>query len=344
MEITGGRVRLKLRLLLIIVGYVLVLAACGKASQEDVVSKAHEKWNDTKGYEIEATMEVRTGVEPRTYDVTVWHTKPDFYRVTVQEQGEDVTQMIVRNEEGVFVVTPALQKSYKFQSDWPKGNSQAYLIGGLAEDLKEDKAATMTEQENVYVFEVATRNHEKTALPIEQIEIDKKTMLPTRVVLLNEALEEKVVVTFQKVTLNTKRQAAEYAVEKFSEKEEKIATSADIVDKDFSTYYPLLNWEHTKLVDEKKLAINNDQAQRVILTFEGEKPFTLFQQPASASTSLVPVMSPGDPADLGYTIGAVTDHSISWEKDGISFFIASTQLSREEMMEVAMTVSMGAEK
>ena len=202
---------LKLRMLLLLIGYVLILTACGKASQEDVVDKAHEKWNDTKGYEIEATMEVRTGAEPRTYDVVVWHTKPDFYRVTVKEQGEDVTQMIVRNEEGVFVVTPALQKSYKFQSDWPKGNSQAYLIGGLAEDLKEDKTATMTEQEDAYLFEVATRNHEKTALPIEQIEINKKTMLPTRVSLLNEALEEKVVVTFNEVKLGTKRQASEYA-------------------------------------------------------------------------------------------------------------------------------------
>jgi outer membrane lipoprotein-sorting protein len=335
---------LKLRMLLLLIGYVLILTACGKASQEDVVDKAHEKWNDTKGYEIEATMEVRTGAEPRTYDVVVWHTKPDFYRVTVKEQGEDVTQMIVRNEEGVFVVTPALQKSYKFQSDWPKGNSQAYLIGGLAEDLKEDKTATMTEQEDAYLFEVATRNHEKTALPIEQIEINKKTMLPTRVSLLNEALEEKVVVTFNEVKLGTKRQASEYAVEKFSEKEEKLATTADIVQKDFSTYYPTLNWTHTKLVDEKNLLADNNETKRVILTFEGEKPFTLFQQPALTTKSVVPVMSPGDLADLGDTIGAITDHSISWEKDGISFFIASTQLSREEMIEVAMTVSVGSEK
>lgn len=334
---------LKLRMLLLLM-YVLVLTACGKASQEDVVDKAHEKWNDTKGYEIQATMEVRTGTEPRTYDVVVWHTKPDFYRVTVKEQGEEVTQMIVRNEEGVFVVTPALQKSYKFQSDWPKGNSQAYLIGGLAEDLKEDETATMTEQEDAYLFEVATRNHEKTALPIEQIEINKKTMLPTRVSLLNEALEEKVVVTFDEVTLGTKRQASEYAVEKFSEKEEKLATTADIVKKDFQTYYPILNWTHTKLVDEKKFSEDDNEAQRVILTFEGEKSFTLFQQPALTTASLVPVTSPGDLADLGDTIGAVTDHSISWEKDGISFFIASTQLSREEMMEVAMTVSVSSEK
>lgn len=330
--------------MLLLLVSLFVLTACGKASQEEIVDEAHEKWNDKRGYEIEATMEVRTGTEPRTYDVVVWHTKPDFYRVTVKEQGADVTQMIVRNEEGVFVVTPALQKSYKFQSDWPKGNSQAYLIGGLADDLKEDGAATMTEQEGAYLFEVATRNHDKTALPIEQIEIDKKTMLPTRVSLLNEALEEKVVVTFSKVELGTKRQASEYAVEKFSEKEEKIATTTDIVKKDFSTYYPMLNWTHTKLADEKKLSLDNNNTQRIILTFEGEKPFTLFQQPAFMTNSIVPVMSSGDPADLGHTIGAITDHSISWEKDGLSFFMASTKLSREEMMEVAMTVSADAKK
>lgn len=314
-----------------------MLTACGKSSQEDIVSKANEKWSEAKGYEVEATMEVRTGTEPRTYDVTVWHTKPDFYRVTVKEQGDDVTQMIVRNEEGVFVVTPALRKSYKFQNDWPKGNSQAYLIGGLAEDLAADDTATMTEQEDTYLFEVATRNHEKTALPLQHVTIDKKTMLPTRVSLLDEALEEKVIVTFTNVTLGTKRTAAEYAVEKFSEKEEKLATSADIVNKDFSTYYPELNWTHTKLADEQTLSV--DDTKRVILTFEGEKPFTLLQQSVTPTESMVPVFSPGDLADLGYTIGAITDHSISWEKDGVAFFIASTQLSREEMMEVAMTVT-----
>ena len=76
---------------------MFVLVACGEASQEDVVEKVSEKWNKA-GYDLQASMEVKTGGEPRLYDVTVWHTKPDFYRVTVKEQGEDVTQMIVRNE------------------------------------------------------------------------------------------------------------------------------------------------------------------------------------------------------------------------------------------------------
>ena len=78
-----------------------------------------------------------------------------------------------------------------------------------------------------------------------------------------------------------------------------------------------------------------------MLTYEGDKAFTVMQQPAIKGTSMLPVTSPGDPVDLGFTIGAITDTSISWEKDGVAFFVASSKLTREEMIEVAgsMTIS-----
>ena len=100
---------------------------------------------DAKGYELEAEMSIMTGEEPRVYGVEVWHTKPDFYRVQVSDTNAENTQMIIRNTEGVFVVTPALNKTYKFQSKWPTENSQAYLIGSLANDIKKDKNVTATE-------------------------------------------------------------------------------------------------------------------------------------------------------------------------------------------------------
>ena len=91
-------------------------------------------------------------------------------------------------------------------------------------------------------------------------------------------------------------------------------------------------------------SVQEDGVERVILTFEGDKAYTLMQQPASSSNSVLPVFAPGDLADLGFTIGAITDNSISWEKDGVSFFIASTKLTREEMMEVAASMSAGKMK
>ena len=146
-------------------------------------------------------MSILTGEEPRVYGVEVWHTKPDFYRVQVTDTNAENTQMIVRNTEGVFVVTPALNKTYKFQSKWPTENSQAYLIGSLASDIKKDKTATFKEEGDNYVFETKTSNNHKNMLPYQKIYINKKTLLPTDVSILNENKEEQIHIKFKKVSL-----------------------------------------------------------------------------------------------------------------------------------------------
>lgn len=327
---------------------VLVLAACGGNSQEDVLKDLNNKWTEAKGYELDATMEIKTGSEPRVYDVNVWHTQPDFYRVKVTQQGEDVTQMIIRNNDGVFVVTPSLRKTYKFQSEWPKQNSQPYLIGALAEDLMSDENLIMEEDEKNYIFTAATRNNHKSIMPTQKITVDKKTQLPTSISVLNEAEEEQIVISFKNIDLTKQHGESEYAVEQFTEEDNKAEAPEDesqsqIENQEFQTYYPELQWDHTTLVDEQTITENG--VNRVILTFEGEKAFTLMQQPVTYDDeSTLPVFAPGDPADLGFTIGAITDNSISWESDGVSFFLASSSLTKEEMIEVASSVTAGSMK
>ena len=322
---------------------ILVLAACGGDSEEDILKDLNSKWTEVKGYELDATMEIKTGSEPRVYDVNVWHTQPDLYRVKVTQQGEDVTQMIVRNKDGVFVVTPSLRKTYKFQSEWPKQNSQPYLIGALAEDLASDENLVMEEDEKNYIFTAATRNNHKSIMPTQKITVDKKTQLPTSISVLDEAEEEQIVITFKNIDLTKQHGESEYAVEQFTEEDNKAAVAPETENQDFQTYYPELPWDHTTLVDEQ--IVTEDDIERVILTFEGEKAFTLMQQPITYDEeSTLPVFAPGDPADLGFTIGAITDNSISWESDGVSFFLASSSLTKEEMIEVASSVTAGSMK
>ena len=110
--------------LLLLLVLSVVLVACGEKSQEDIVSEVNKTWADSD-YELTATMEVKDGETPRLYDVMVWHTKPEFYRVEIKEKDSEVSQYIIKNEDGVFLVTPSNQKTYKFQSDWLKKNSQS---------------------------------------------------------------------------------------------------------------------------------------------------------------------------------------------------------------------------
>lgn len=325
----------------VLVMMILVLSACGTASKEDVLKKLTNKWVDAKGYELTAEMTILTGQEPRVYGVEVWHTKPDFYRVKVSDANAENTQMIVRNTEGVFVVTPALNKTYKFQSNWPTENSQAYLIGSLAQDIKKDKSSTFKEEGNKYVFETKTNNNHKNMLPTQKIYIDKKTLLPTNVSIFNENKEEQIHIKFKQVSLGKTRAAGEYKIDQSSAalgNTGKVEASADMDSPEFETHYPMLKWDNVHNIDEKVLKVEDDK--RVVLTYSGEKEFTIIQKLANQSTSsTIPVFAPGDPVDLGVAIGAITDQSLTWEQDGMSFFIASSSLTREEMIEVAASMT-----
>ena len=327
-------------LLLVVVAIALV--ACGTPSKEDVSKKLSDKWNDAKGYELQATMEIKTGSEPRLYDVDVWHTKPDFYRVHVTQDGKDDSQMIVRNEEGVFVVTPSLGKTYKFQSDWPAQNSQAYLIGALSEDINADANATMTEEDDAYVFETVTRNNHRKVLPTQKIHVNKKTSLPIYVSVLDENNEEQIRITFNKITLGTERKAADYAVELTNEESTPAKEEGTDKDAGFESYYPDIDWNEVTLLDEE--SVSSESGPRVFMTFGGEKEFTIVQERATLPEHKLPVSMEGDPVDLGFTVAAITDKSIRWESEGISFFVASETLTQDELIEVATSMTSGEGK
>ncbi|GKV67212.1 MULTISPECIES: LolA family protein [Sporosarcina] len=332
-------------LLVMVAAFLLVLGGCGKPSKEDVMKKLSNKWNETKGYELQASMEIKTGAEPRVYDVEVWHTKPEFYKVNVTQTGNEDSQMIVRNEEGVFVITPSLGKTYKFQSDWPAQNSQGYLIGTLAEDIKADKEAVMEEKDKEYVFKTATRNNHKKLLPSQKIHIDKKTLLPTKVTIQDETGEEKISIKFAKISLGVEHKVADYAVEMEQPKAENDQADADEEEKaaetddktGYQTYYPAVNWEGSTLSDEQ--VITTDSGQRILMTFSGEKEFLVIQEPAEKPMNQLAVSVEGDPVDLGFAVAALTDQSIHWEMNGVSFFVASETLSKEELITVANSMT-----
>lgn len=320
-----------------LVAIMALLAACGSPSKENVMKKLSGKWNEAEGYELQATMEIKTGSEPRMYDVTVWHTKPDFYKVNVTQGGTEDSQMIVRNEEGVFVITPSLGKTYKFQSDWPTQNSMPYLIGTLSDDIKADKNSTMVEKDKTYVFETASRNNHKKVLPTQQIHVDKKTLLPKYVSVMDENNEEKIRVTFKKIALGVEHKASDYDVKMEDiQKEKKPQSTEDGDETGLKKYYPNLSWEGTVL-EESTVDVEN--GTRSFMTFGGgDKEFVVVQEPAETPEMQMEVSVEGDPVDLGFAVAALTDNSIRWEQNGVSFFVASSTLSPEELIEVASSM------
>ncbi|MBB6447667.1 LolA family protein [Bacillus benzoevorans] len=333
----------RLFMLLALLLAVLLLAACGEKSQTDVVKTLEGKLDKLAGYKVKAKMTLQMGSEPHTYDVEIWHKRPDFYRVDLKNAQKDQSQMILRNDEGVFVLTPALNKSFKFQSDWPQNSSQAYLFESLAMDIIEDKEAKFTATKDHYVFETKTRYQNNRMLPYQEITLSKKDLAPVSVKVMDTDRNALVTVEFTDMKFDANFDNKDFDMQKNMTGAQLDKTvMAELGDSSFTVKYP----EETagaSLKSEKEVKM--EDGKQVVLTYEGEKSFTLVQEkteilPATAG----PMVMTGELVDLGFTIGAVTDNSLTWTYEGVDYMIASNDLTPKEMVEIAQTVQAEAVK
>lgn len=324
--------------LLIMIGCMTFLAACGEKSQEDVKEKLTETMEKLEGYKAEAEMKMTTGQEEQQFNIDIWHQKDDFYRVKLgDENGDKESQIILKNKDGVFVLTPALEKSFKFQTEWPDNGSQPYLYQSLVRDVLEDEEAVFETTEDHYVFKTKTNYHSNNSLPYQQILFDKNTYTPFAVRVLDKDDQALVEVQFTSFDLNTDFAADDFAMDKNMETLGDAPTMAETVEEDaFPVFYPL----YTAGAEANgKKEVNLDDGKRIILTYEGDKNFTLIQEKRLAEPTMqAPKAVEGDVVNLGFAVGALSEQMIEWTLNGVDYKIASDSLTREEMIEVAQSI------
>jgi outer membrane lipoprotein-sorting protein len=324
----------------VFMGIILLVAltGCWAKSQEDVMKALDEKMNGMTSYQAEAKMTFQTGSKPQVYHVEIWYKQPSYYRVSLKNADKGQSQMILRNDEGVFVFTPALNKSFRFQSDWPKNSSQAYLYESLVKDILSDPKAGFKATKNHYVFETKTNYPNSNMIPKQEITLNKKDLSPVSVKVMDTDRNALLTVQFSKVEFNKKFDDDAFDTSKnMTGARLEVPTMAKAEDKAIEVMYPANLPEGVKQVDEKEVA--TEDGKRIIMTFGGEKSFTLVQEKARVlPATSTPTLVNGEPVDLGFAIGALTDQTLTWSYKGVEFTLASKDLTPEEMVMVARSV------
>ena len=112
----------------LILCFCFLLIGCGKYSVNDAQKDLEKKIEKIKGYNLSGEMEIINNDDVYKYNVDVSYAKNDKFRVSLKNKTNNHEQIILKNSDGVYVLTPTLNKSFKFQSDWPYNNSQVYLL------------------------------------------------------------------------------------------------------------------------------------------------------------------------------------------------------------------------
>ncbi len=316
--------------------FLLMVVGCGKYSEKDAYEEISKRVNNLSSYHATGELLIYRGEDSYTYDVDVAYQEKDYYRVSLTNKINNHEQIILRNQDGVYVLTPSLNKSFKFQSDWPYNNSQIYLLERIFTDLKKDDKRTLKEENGDYVFTSKVNYSNNENLVQQKIYVDKNLQLK-KVEVLNGENTVEMSMTFTEIDEKKSYETEYFQLEK--NMEGKVETETTMKELD-SIVYPMYIPVNTYLTSQDKVKL--DDGERIILTFDGENPFMLVQETATVSQELETNIVYGDPYLIADTIGAVTDYSITWISNGVEYSLVSENLDLEEMMNVAESVSMTA--
>ena len=312
-----------------------LLSGCGKYTVKDAEKDLEKKINKLDAYNLTGEMEIINNDDVYKYDVDASYSKSDMFRVSLKNKTNNHEQIILKNSDGVYVLTPTLNKSFKFQSDWPYNNSQVYLLQTLLSDIQSDENKEFKETSDNYIFTTSVNYPNNSDLVRQKIYFDKK-LNPTKVEVLNEDDDVLIKMTFNKVDLNAKFKDKYFSLDE-NMKVSKTEDSFEPVSKIDEEIYPMYIPENTSLTDKETVSLYN--GERVIMTFEGDNPFMFVQQTASLSDEETILSVMGEPCQMATGVAAVSDNMVSWISNGIEYYVVADNMSESELLSVANSVS-----
>ena len=324
---------------------LIFLTGCGKKSEGDVLKSYTSAVEKAKSYYLNGKMELVNNEDVYTYDISVSYEADDNYKIELVNTVNNHEQVILRNSEGVYVVTPSLNKSFKFQSDWPYNNSQVYLLSSLLDDINNDEERVFETKDNEYVFTTRVNYPNSPKLEKQKIYFNANN-LPTRVEVLDKDGNVEIKMVFNKIDLKADFNDTYFDLSSILDtevKEEKneeqqntetetkeTATIDDII-------YPMYLPTNTYLANQEKVKVDN--GERLILTFAGDSSFVLVEETVSITNSPEIIPTYGEVELIGASLAVINDNSANWFDNGIEYYLVSDTMKSDELLQVVKSIS-----
>lgn len=322
----------------IIIGAVVVVLIAGFAFfklKGNSLDKTIEKVKDYKQYELSCDMEMVQNDELKSYVVNVSYLskdKQDYYKVELYDKSLNQSQIIIRNKEGVFVLTPTLNQVFKFQSDWPTNSPKPYIYTSLI-SLLEKNDAEKTKDGYKVLAKVTYPNDSRI---VNQEITFNKDLVPQTVICYDKDEAEIITTKFNEFKTKTSLSTKDFNQDEVLKKAQNdYQTSADA-----SVLYPVALMGST--LDSETVS-TVDGSKNHILKFTGDKNFTVIE--SAISNQDVSVSQIDDEViEMVDGFAYYSDGKLMMTNAGMMCSIYSRDLTKEEMISVMTSMQTSSTK
>ena len=286
--------------------------------------------NNSK-YTLTGQMDIVSNEELYHYDVKVDYMEGDYYKASLTNKENNHEQIILKNKEGVYVITPSLNKSFKFQSEWPYNSSQAYILSSLLKDLENDSNVILEENEDKYILSSSV-NYPNNSTLISQKIVFNKDMNPEEVNVFNKDGVANITFKISKIDFKADLREDYFKVE--SNADEECCKDVSKIDE---IVYPMYLPTGTKFKSEE--TVKSDDSERVILTFTGDKSFILIEEASKATKDFEVTSVSGELVFYENLLGTLSGTRLNWSMNGKDYYLIGDNLTNEELLKVASSTS-----
>lgn len=308
----------------------LSLVGCSKMDSKEAINKYKKTLESNSKYTMTGQMSIISNEENYLYDVSVDYMEADYYKVSLVNKDNRHEQIILKNDNGVYVVTPSLNKSFKFQSEWPYNSSQAYILSSLLKDLENDSNVVFESKDDKYVLSSTVNYPNNSSLVSQKITFDKD-MLPTEVNVYNKEGVANITFKISKIDFKSKIDKTTFEIDntKSDGELDDVSSLDEIV-------YPMYLPTGTEFKGEQTTEADT---KRVILTFGGNKSFTLIEEVSNIPENFEVTSVSGDLVHYENILGTLNNKTLNWTMNGKDYYIISDNLTNEELLKVASSTS-----
>lgn len=325
--------------LIIAVVVVAVLLAGIFVFRPKSFSKEFEKvMGNLTSYTLHGEMEINKGEEQKSYLIEVNYKKgdeDDFYKVSLYDKNLNQEQILLRNLEGVFVITPSLNQIFKFEGDWPMNSPKPYLIQTMFDVMKNEEAQIEQRKDGATIITPVVYSNNKN-YRIQKMEFDAEAK-PITVEISDETETVQLKLVFDKVTYNHEIKDEVFTAPQHLDN----SVNGGYIDESDLPMYPVSIFD-SQLVSHNEMLVNGEK--RHILEYTGDKNFTILQTVKQKKEETQTVFMPGEMIDTLELVGFYDGASMSAYEQNVEMTIYSQDLSPEEMMRVLASMQVAVMK
>ena len=298
------------------------------------ISETIENVNSNlSSYQLEATMELNNGEEQRKFAVSVSYMKKDeddLFRVSLYDTTINQEQIMLRNEEGVYVLTPTLNQVYQFKSGWPLNSAKPYIYQSLLEVFDGEYTTQKMSDGLIVTSEPSYKNAPQYVKQEIKFTNDLK---PVWVHLYNENNDVLVNVTFTKVEVGVGFEEEYFNLSKNMESaRENLSSTTGATFDDLPLN--VIGLDMNVSVKEQTNA-NIDGDKTYIMSYDGDVSFTVVQKIVGDSEEMSITEIDGELILLVNGFASIEDNKVTYLYNGVECTIYGNNLQVSTYIDIA---------